>query len=66
MQPPSRSLDRIAKSRKLRRGYDGEKMNAYTVLTRKPLGKCPLGSPKRRSENKIKMDLRSIGCEDGS
>lgn len=34
------------------------------VLTIKPLGKFSLGSPKRRPEKKIKMDLRSVGSED--
>jgi hypothetical protein len=42
-----------------------EKMNAYRILTRKRLGKRPLGRPKRRWEGNIKMDLRDIGYDDG-
>jgi hypothetical protein len=26
-------------------------------------GKSPLGSPRRRSEDNIKMDLQEVGCE---
>jgi hypothetical protein len=33
-------------------------------LTRKPLGKCPLGRPRERWEEKIKLDLNEIDCED--
>ena len=28
----------------------------------KPEGKSPLGRPKRRWEDKIKMDLQEVGC----
>jgi hypothetical protein len=37
----------------------GEKL--YRVLVGKPEGKRPLGSPRRRWEYGIKMDLREIG-----
>jgi hypothetical protein len=30
----------------------------------KPEGKRPLGRPRRRWVNNIKMDLREIGCDD--
>jgi hypothetical protein len=36
----------------------GEKMNAYR---RKPVGKRPLGRPRRRWVGNIKMDFREIG-----
>jgi hypothetical protein len=36
----------------------GEKKNAYRRLVRKPEGKRPLGIPRRRWVNNIKMDLR--------
>jgi hypothetical protein len=39
----------------------GEKRNAYRILMRKPEGKRPLGRPKRRLVNNIKMGLRQIG-----
>ena len=39
--------------------------NAYRVLVGKPKGKTPLGSPRRRWEDNIKMDLREVGCDPG-
>jgi hypothetical protein len=39
----------------------GEGRNVYRVLVGKPEGKRPLGRPRRRWENGIKMDLREIG-----
>jgi hypothetical protein len=38
----------------------GEKRNAYTILVGKPEGKRPLGRPRRRWEDNIRMDLREI------
>jgi hypothetical protein len=38
----------------------GEKRNAYRILVFKPEGKRPLGRPKRRWVDKIKMNLREI------
>jgi hypothetical protein len=38
-----------------------EKRNAYRTLVGKPEGKRPLGRPRRRLVNNIKMDLREIG-----
>jgi hypothetical protein len=35
--------------------------NAYKILVGKPEGKRPLGRPRRRWEDNIKMDLRKIG-----
>jgi hypothetical protein len=39
----------------------GEGKNAYTVLVGKLNGKRPLGRPKRRWEDNIKMDLQEVG-----
>jgi hypothetical protein len=39
----------------------GEKRNVYRLLVGKPEGKRPLGRPKRRWINSIKMDLLEIG-----
>jgi hypothetical protein len=35
---------------------------AYRALVRKPEGRRPLGRPRRRWEDNIKMDLREVGC----
>ena len=32
----------------------------------KPEGKRPLGRPRRRWEDNIKMDLREVGCDAGN
>jgi hypothetical protein len=39
----------------------GEKRNAYKIMVGKPEGKRPLGRPRRRWVDNIKMDLRNIG-----
>jgi hypothetical protein len=39
----------------------GEGRNVYRVLVGKLKGKRPLGRPRRRWEDGIKMDLREIG-----
>jgi hypothetical protein len=38
-----------------------EKRNVYKVLVGKPEGKRPLGRPRHRWEDGIRMDLREIG-----
>jgi hypothetical protein len=38
----------------------GETRNAYRILVGKPEGKRPLGRPRRRWVDNIKMDLRYI------
>jgi len=40
----------------------GERRCVYRVLVRKPEGKRPLGRPRRRWEDKIKVDLQEVGC----
>jgi hypothetical protein len=37
------------------------KTNAYRILVEKPDGKRPLGRPRRRWVDNIKMDLRKMG-----
>jgi hypothetical protein len=37
--------------------------DVYRVLVGRPEGKRPLGRPRRRGEDNIKMDLREIGID---
>jgi hypothetical protein len=39
----------------------GEERNVYKVLMGKPEGRRPLGRPRRRWEDRIRMDLMEIG-----
>jgi hypothetical protein len=39
----------------------GKEINMYKILVGKPKGKRPLGRPRRRWEDGIRMDLREIG-----
>jgi len=41
----------------------GERRCVYRVLVGKPEGKRPLGRPRRRWEDNIKMDLQEVGSE---
>jgi len=56
---------RVVKSRKMRWARHvtrmGEGRGVHRVLVGKPEGKRPLGRPRRRWEDKIKMDLREVG-----
>ena len=40
----------------------GEKRSVCRVLVGKPEGKRPLGRPRRRWEDNIKMDLQEMAC----
>ena len=40
----------------------GQGRRVYRVLMGKPEGKRPLGRPRRRWEDNIKMDLQEVGC----
>jgi len=40
----------------------GEERGAYSVLVGKPEGKRPLGRPRRRWVDNIRMDLQEMGC----
>jgi hypothetical protein len=43
---------------------NGEKRNAYRLLVGKPEGKRPLGRPKHRWVDNIRMDLGEVGWGD--
>ena len=40
----------------------GEERGVHRVLVGKPEGKRPLGRPRHRWEDNIKMDLQVVGC----
>ena len=40
----------------------GEERGVYRVLFGKPEGKRPLGRPRRRCVDNIRMDLQEVGC----
>jgi hypothetical protein len=56
------NIIRIIKSRRMRWtrhvAQMGEKSNAYRILVEKPEGKIPLGRPRRRWVDNIKIDLK--------
>jgi hypothetical protein len=64
---PSPSIIRMLKSRRMRwTGHVArmrEKRNAYRILVGMPEGRRPLGRPRRRWVDNIKMDLREIGWD---
>jgi len=41
----------------------GKRRGVYRVLVGKPVRKRPLGRPRLRWEDNIKMDLQEVGCE---
>jgi hypothetical protein len=59
------NIVRVVKSRRMRwAGHVacmGEDRGVHRVLVGKPVGKRPLGRPRRRWEDKIKMDLQQVG-----
>jgi hypothetical protein len=44
----------------------GEERGVHRMLVRKPEGKRPLGRPRRRWEDNIKMDLQEVGVVRGN
>ena len=42
---------------------DGGEERCIQVLVGKPEGKRPLGRPRHRWEDNIKVDLKEVGCE---
>jgi hypothetical protein len=64
-QYSSPNIVRAIKSRRMRSAGHvarmGEGRGVYRVLVRSPEGKRPLGRPRRRWEDNIKMDLKEIG-----
>jgi hypothetical protein len=59
------NIVRVVKSRKMRwAGHVarmGEERGVHSVLVGKPEGKRPLGRPRRRWDDNIKMDLQEVG-----
>ena len=61
----SPNIVRVIKSRRLR--WEGhvarmeEGRRASKILTGTPAGKRPVGRPRRRQEDNIRMDLKEIG-----
>ena len=57
---------RVIKSRRMRwAGHVarmGEERGVYRVLVGKPEGRIPLGRPRRRWVDNIRMDLQEVGC----
>jgi hypothetical protein len=60
------NLVRVIKSRRMRWAGHVAHMRegrvVYRVLVGKPEGKRPLGRPRRRWEDNIRMDLQEVGC----
>jgi len=62
----SPNIVRVIKSRRI--GWAGhvarigEGRDVCRILVGKPEGKRPLGRPRRRWEDNIKMDLQEVGC----
>jgi hypothetical protein len=40
----------------------GERRGVYSIFVEKPEGKIPIGRPRRRWEDNVKMDLQLMGC----
>jgi hypothetical protein len=63
----SPNIIRMIKSRRMRWAVHvarmGETRNAYRILVGKPEERRPLGRPRRRCMDNIKMDLRVIGWD---
>jgi len=62
----SPNIVRMIKSRRMR-GADhvarmGEERGVYRVLLGKPEGRRPLGRPRRRWVDNIRVDLQEVGC----
>jgi hypothetical protein len=64
----SLSIVRVIKARRMRwAGHVarmGEVRGAYNIMVGRPEGRRPLGRPRRRWDDKIKIDLREIGFGD--
>jgi len=62
----SPNIVRVIKSRRMRWGGHvacmGEERGVYRVLLGKPEGRRPLGRPRHRQVDNIRMDLQEVGC----
>ena len=67
---PDLYIVRVIKTRRLRWAGHVARMqegrSAFKILTGKPTGKRPLGRPRRRWEDNIRMDLEQIGINAGN
>jgi len=67
---PSPNIGRVIKASRMRwAGHVagmGERRDVYRVLVGKPEGKRPLGRPRRRWEDNIKMNVQEVGVWTGS
>jgi hypothetical protein len=63
----SPNVVRMIKSRRMRWvvhvARTGAERGVYRILVGKPEGKRPLGRPRRRWVDNIRMDLQEVGCE---
>ena len=63
----SPNIVRVIKSRIMRLAVHvtcmEERRGVYRVSVGNPEGKKPLGRPRRRWENNIRIDLQEVGCE---
>ena len=55
-------LNKYYSDDQIRRNKLGERRCAYSILVGKPKRKSPLGRPRRRWEDNIKMNLQEVGC----
>ena len=66
----SLNIVKVIKSRRLRWGGHVARMEegrtTFKILTGKPTGKRPLGRPRHRWEDNIRMDLEEIGINAGN
>ena len=62
----SSNIVRVIKSRRMRWARHvarmGEESGVYRLLVGKPEGRRPLGRPRRRWVDNIRMDLQEVGC----
>jgi len=62
----SPNIVRVIKSRRMRWAVHvarmGEERGAYRILVGKPEGKRPLGRPRHRWADNIRMNLQEVGC----
>jgi hypothetical protein len=60
----SPGIIRVIKARRMRWAGQGVVRGAYNILVGRPEGRRPLGRPRRRWEDNVKMDLREVGFGD--
>jgi len=62
----SPNIVRVIKSRRMRQAghvaHMGEERGVYKIWVGKLVGRIPLGRPRRRWVDNIRMDLQEVGC----